>query len=530
MRTLLNQLLPRLGLWLGLSVFLLILFLPTPDGLTPQGKRMIAVTLLMAILWVTEAVPIAVTALLPIPLFPLLGIMASKQATLSYANHLVFLFLGGFMIAIAIERWNLHQRIALSTLLILGPKPKRIILGFMLITAFLSLWISNTSTVMMIYPIAMAVVMQVYKDSDKERDKAKFGLILMLSIAYAASVGGIGTLIGTPPNILMAGVMGDLFSEAPDISFVSWMIFALPFALLFLFIIWSFLCHILFPKTLAKVPLTNKTTSMLKDDLKELGPMSVEEKRVLAVFLCAALLWLFRAPLTLGSLTIPGWSSLFSYATYLHDSTVAMTMGLLLFFIPKGGNTIQPDDSLSHHDTNLLSWHVFEEKTPWGVLLLFGGGFALAAGMKESGVSTWIGSKLAASIETPGWVIVLLICLLITFLTEITSNTATASLVLPILAALAITKGLHPYLLVIPATLSASCAFMLPVATPPNAIVFGSGWVSIKQMARVGFLINLIGAILISAYVYLLGGSILNFDPCKAPDWGKNQEESLELK
>ena len=489
----------------GLIFFLTILLMPLPEGMTPSGKRLLAISALMACWWIGEGTAIAVTALLPLILFPLLGIMSSKQVAPNYANHFVFLFLGGFMIALAMEKWNFHKRLALWIISLIGTGLNRIVLGFMTAAAFLSMWISNTATTMMLLPVGMAVVRQVAEQSTldgrhdeitKRQVAESLGLVLMLGLAYSASIGGVGTLIGTAPNIVFAGFYKKLYPENPEISFVEWMVMAIPVVILFIPIVWVYLCRFVAPISLNRIKFAEGNRDIITNELTALGKITRPEKMVACVFALTALLWIFRKPLVLGSTTMPGWSNLFSNPEMLHDSTVAMIMGTLLMLLParfgKGKVASNKDEYF------LLDWNTVETRMPWGILLLFGGGFALASGFIKTGLTGWIGDQLTGLSSFPLWVVILFVCLGITFLTELTSNTATSTMILPVMGAAAVAANFHPLALMLPATLSASFAFMLPVATPPNAIVFGSGWVTIPAMSRAGFALNLIGAILIT--------------------------------
>ena len=495
----------------GLILFSIILLMPVPEGMTFSGKRLLAVIALMACWWIGEGTAIAVTALLPLILFPLLGIMSSKQIAPNYANHFVFLFLGGFMIALAMEKWNFHKRLALWIIVLIGSGVKRIVLGFMMASAFLSMWISNTATTMMLLPVGMAVVGQVARQSTLNGRNDKFseqqviesmGLVLMLGLAYSASIGGIGTLIGTAPNIVFAGFYKNLYPDNPEISFMEWMTMAIPVVIIFIPIVWVYLCKFVSPVPLGQIEFSKSNGNIIKRELTSLGTITRPEKMVACVFSVTALMWIFRKPLELDSITIPGWSSLFSNPEMLNDSTVAMIMGILLMLIPVhfGGGAIDNDK----RGQFLLDWKTVETRMPWGILLLFGGGFALAAGFTKTGLTGWVGDQLTGLSSFPLWVVVLCVCLIITFLTELTSNTATSTIILPVMGAAAVVAGFHPLTLMLPATLSASFAFMLPVATPPNAIVFGSGWVTIPTMSRAGFALNLIGAALITTFALLL--------------------------
>ena len=498
----------------GVAVFNLILLLPPPEGLSETGQRMLAVTLLMAILWIGEGTSLAVTALLPLVLFPLFGILPSKLVALNYSNHLIFLFLGGFMIAMAMEKWNFHKRLALWIISLVGTEPQRIILGFMVATAFLSMWISNTASTMMMLPVAMAVVRQIALDASlngekntvtRETTEKGLGLVLMLGLAYSASIGGVGTLIGTAPNIVFAGLYKNMFPDNPEISFFDWMVLAIPIVMVFIPLVWVYLCRFVSPLPLKKI--SAGSHEIIQRELEDLGPINRAEKIVAMVFCLTAFLWIFRQPISMGVFTLPGWSGLFEQAKYLHDSTVAMAMGILLCLIPVNGT--QGMELNGKREWFILDWQTVQSKTPWGILILFGGGFALASGFGATGLDNWIGSKLTHLAGMPLWMVVLSICLSVTFLTELTSNTATTTMILPILAMAAVAASVHPLLFMIPATLSASFAFMLPVATPPNAIVFGSGWVSIPKMSRAGLFLNLLGASIVTGVVLFLVGRLM---------------------
>ena len=442
--------------------------------------RVAAVATLLAILWLTEAAPIAVTALLPIVLFPTLGVTTVEEATAPYANSIVFLFMGGFIIAFAIERWNLHRRIALTVLSRVGAREDRQIGGFMIATAALSMWVSNTATVALMLPVALSIVPRG-PDGDVEPTKRLFATALMLSVAYGASGGGIATLIGTPPNAFLAGFMQETYGVR--IGFAQWMLLGVPLALVMLLATWLLLTRRLFPVGRAELP---GARAAIREQLAALGPASTAEKRVAVIFATTAVLWMTR----------PLLSSQFP-ALQLSDTTIAIAAALSLFLVPNG----------MEKGRYLLTWE-YAERLPWGVLLLFGGGLSLAAAVAGSGLAAWIGGELTSLGGMPVFVLVLAVTTLIIFLTELTSNIATAATFLPLVAALAVGLGQPPLLLAIPAVLGASFAFMLPVATPPNAIVFGSGFVTIPQMVRAGFWLNLIGIVAIIGLVYVLKGPV----------------------
>jgi sodium-dependent dicarboxylate transporter 2/3/5 len=501
------------GLFSGLTVFFLLLFFIPEAAMPAAARRMAAIASLMAVWWITEAIPIPVTALLPIFLFPLLKIMTTAAVTKNYGHHLIFLFLGGFIIALTIEKWNLHKRIALTIVHIIGTNQRSIILGFMIATAFLSMWISNTATTMMMVPIGLAVISQMRTESADlkfKRGDNNFALALMLAIAYAAGIGGIATIIGTPPNVVFLGILKSNFPAAPEISFVQWMLFALPFTIVFLPITWLYLVYIAAP-----VKKNNETlkSDIIKNELKSLGSPGRAEKLTLTIFIATGLLWLFRADLDLGSIKISGWASLLGLKGYIQDSTVAVIMAVLTFLIPTG-------EKQEGKTQMLMDWE-WAKRLPWGILLLFGGGFALANGFQESGLTQWLGEQLKAFHYLPLVVIIVFACVMAVFTTEFTSNTATASTLLPVLAGLSLAIEINPMILMIPATISCSTAFMLPVATPPNAIVFSSGYIRMKDMVRIGAMVNLLGLILIIVTMLLLAGPVFGIAWDQLPTWIK---------
>jgi sodium-dependent dicarboxylate transporter 2/3/5 len=472
------------------------------DPAHPEVTRTAAVALLMAVWWITEVIPLAVTSLLPFVLFPALSIMNGKTVAPIYFNHVIFLFMGGFLVALAMQRWNLHRRIALTTLLIFGAKPKSILLGFMVATAFLSMWISNTATTMMMVPIVLAVILRL-EESAGGKEIRRYSIGLFLGVAYSASAGGIATLIGTPPNLSFVRILAITFPDAPEISFASWLLFALPISLTLLLMIWLLLSFLFCPQEIKGID-----RQVFIDQHRALGPFGYEEKIVLVDFLLLAALWMFRADITLGGVVIPGWSSLFEHPAFLNDGTVAIAMSILLFLIP----------ARSEPGKQILDWDT-ASKLPWHIILLFGGGFALASGFKESGLAAWLGGRLEGLSNLHPLLLVAAVCLLITFLTELTSNTATAEILLPVLAALAVALRLNPLLLMIPGTISCSLAFMLPVATPPNAIIFGTDRLQVSDMARAGFVLNLVGTVTVVLGIWFLGRVVLGIDLADMPVW-----------
>ena len=496
----------RLGLALGVLLFLALLLAPAPSGMNEATQKTAAVAALMATWWLTEAVHIAVTSLLPIALFPFLGILSAQEVAANYANHIVFLYIGGFVIALAMERCNLHKRIALNTIRRIGTRPSRLTLGFMIATAFLSMWISNTATTMMMLPIAVAVVGQLAglseidgtsDEATQARVKRSFGIILLLGIAYSASIGGVGTIIGTPTNVAFLGYLADAFPDMPEIAFLDWMLMAVPIVIVFLPIAWVYLCRYAGDLALDEITFRG-STDVIRTEIEKLGAMTRAEKMVTAVSSTTALLWITRKPIAIGNLTLPGWSQLIDHAPLLQDSTVAMAMATLLFMLPSG----RPDE-------RLMDWDTVSRGMPWGVVFLFGGGFALAHAISANGLAEWIGGHLAVLAGVPIWVLVPLSCLLAVTMTEMTSNIATVLMISPVIAATAAEIGVAPYLLLIPSAIMASFAFMLPVATPPNAIVFSSGWITMGRMFRVGVLLDIIALAVVPLMVFLLGGPIL---------------------
>ncbi len=483
----------------------LIIFPGLLDPQKPVVAYMAGIAILMAVWWMTEIVPLAVTALLPVALFPLLGIMNGKAVAGTYFNHIIFLFIGGFLMALAMEKWDLHRRIALRLLLWIGLSPSKILLGFMLTTAFLSMWVSNTATSMMMVPILLSIIakMEALNSSTAIKQMEKG---LLLSIAYAASIGGVATLIGTPPNLSFARIFKIYFPDGPEISFAQWLLFALPLSIILLIVTYVYLYMIFFKNNRVNFS-TGRT--VIQKEYRQLGPMQYEEKWVLALFITLALLWLFRRPIDLGVLTIPGWSSLFQHPKWITDGNVAILMGALLFLIPAKNQ---------HKSYFLMDWHT-AERIPWGIILLFGGGFALASGFKVSGLSAFIGQHLSGLQELHPILILLLIVLTITFLTELTSNTATVETFLPILAAMAVAIQVNPLFLMIPATIAGSFAFMLPVATPPNAIVFGSKKLRIADMMKTGFWLNLIAIVILTLVAYLYMCWVFDIDLQHMPGW-----------
>lgn len=488
------------GLILGPLLFLVMFFCPTPPGMEPAAQRMAAVALLMATWWMTEAVPIPATSLLPIPLFPFLGIMHTKKAAAPYASHLIFLFMGGFLIALAMQRWNLHRRIAMNIVKIVGFSPSRLILGFMVATGALSAFVSNTATAVMMMPIGLAIIAHVVEEGTREGlDKIhdfsnfNFGLNLMLGIAYSASIGGIATLIGTPPNTVLAGYLQKTYGY--EISFAGWMMVGVPLVCVMIPACWLWLIKVANPMKLKKVP---GGRDLIDKELKEMGSMTKGERITGTVFVLTALAWIFRKKL----------GFMFPDPSLITDAAIGMAGGLLLFVIPVN----------LRKNKFALNWE-WASKMPWGVLILFGGGLSMAGGFKATKLAEWIGSQVGLLENAPVLILIFAVATLIIFLTELTSNTATSAMVMPILSAVAVGLGQNPLLLVVPAAIAASCAFMLPVATPPNAIVFGSGYVTIPQMAKSGFGLNILGILVTVVLTYFVVIPIFGIEIGVLPDW-----------
>ncbi|MGB5352036.1 MAG: DASS family sodium-coupled anion symporter [Woeseia sp.] len=474
-----------IGLLLGPLLALLMLLSDAPTGLSQAAWHTAAMGILMATWWATEAVPIAVTALLPLVLFPLLGIADIQATSAPYANKVIYLFLGGFIVALAMQRWNLHRRIALTILQHAGGDGRSLVGGFMLASALLSMWVMNTSTTMMLLPIAVSIIAVVHDtvDSLDNKGKENFQFALLLGVAYASTIGGMATLVGTAPNAMMAAFLLDNYDTSID--FASWMMVGVPLAIVMLPLAWLTLTRWVF---LVDFKTSGEGRAALKAMKDDMGAISIPEKRVAIVFVLLALTWIFRPLLA----QLPGLAA-------LDDSGIAMAGAVALFLIPSGAKS----------DPLLIRWHD-AEKLPWSILLLFGGGLSLAGAVSQTGLAAWLGDALNAFGTLPLVMLVIIVASLIIFLTELTSNIATTATFLPVVGAIAIEAGIDPIVLTVPVTLAASCAFMLPVATPPNAIVFGSGMLTIPKMARAGFVLNLIGIVVVSTVAMTLAPKFLH--------------------
>ena len=494
----------RIGLILGLVLLVLMLILPAPDGLSDRAMRAGGVTLLMACWWMTEAIPISATALVPLAIFPLLGILDAKTTAVNYGHNYVLMLLAGFFIAKAFESHGLHRRIALVLINRIGTSRRRIVLSFMVATALLSMWIANVAGTLLMLPIALAVATKE-EEADSSSSGA-FALCLMLAVAHAASIGGTGSLVGTPPNMVFVGIVKTMYPGAPDISFFEWMQIGLPFVIVFIPITWAYLTwfHGISGQFAG-------SEEVIHSELQALGKTSPAEKRVMTVFVLTGLGWIFRKDLVFGPLTVTGWSSLLGVEDMVHDATVAVFSAVALFLIPTG--------SEQSGNRKLLTWPE-AQSVPWGVVMIVGGGYAIAKSFTETGLADWLGVQLAFIGILPMALIIILVILFMTFITEINSNTATANIFLPVLATMAVAGQMHPFLLMIPATFACSCAFMLPSGTGPNAVIFGSGKVTIPEMSKTGFWLNILSVVVLSIIMIAVAVPVLNLT-VDIPVWAR---------
>lgn len=466
-----HSLIKQVGLWLGPLAFLLMLLTSSAQEAMPREAWVVAgVGIWMATWWSTEAIPVAATAFIPLVSFPLLQVMPVKAVAQSYAHPTIFLFMGAFVLALAVEKWSLHRRIALTVLSKTGTDGRRLILGFMVAAALLSMWMTNTSTAMMLLPIAASVASMVAERSlgASGEEKRDFQVALLLALAYATTIGGMSTIIGTPPNVLLAGFVEETYGR--EIAFFDWMLIGLPLALALLPLGWLVLTRIAFR---VDIPASPDAAEVIRDMRAEMGLISAPERRVGLLFLVVVALWMLRK-----------WLNTVSGLEGLSDAGIVMAAGLLLFVIPSEKGSA----------SRLMDWEDVA-RLPWGVLILFGGGLALAAQVSGSGLAVWLGESLLPAANLGTLVLIVAAAGLVVFLTELTSNLATTATFLPVIAAIAAQSGIEPLVLCVPVTLAASCAFMLPVATPPNAIVFSSGVLSIPEMVRAGFLMNLVALV-----------------------------------
>lgn len=459
-------------------MFCMTIFFPAPTGLSIEAWHTAGIALLLAVYWATEVLPIPITSLLPVILFPAFGIMTMQESTTPYAASTIFLLLGGFIIATGLSRWNLHRRLALNILVRVGGQPASLIGGFMGATALISMWISNTASTIMMIPIALSLADEVARD--KPSDYQNFLLCIILGIAYSASIGGLGTIIGTPPNLFVVSYMKQIYGV--EISFINWMLFGVPVVVVMTFAAWWVLTQWAFSLNTQAMKIS---TGLIKNELVKMGRLSQPEKRLIMIFLFVAVAWIIRVPVqqNLGVLL------------WLNDAIIALSGAILMFIIPAG--------DVREKSAALLDWE-HASKIPWGVLLLFGGGLSLAAAIKSSGLAAWIGAGLSGFSGWPLMGVLFCLVILVIFLTELTSNTATTATLLPVLGVLAVASGIDPILLFAPTALASSCAFMLPVATAPNAVVYATGKVTIAQMANAGFKLNLIAIVIVTVLSYAL--------------------------
>ena len=510
-----------------LAFSLLLLLLPTPTGMTPAAHRLVSVAVLMAGLWVTQAVPLAATSLLPLALFPLFGIQTAEDTSKAFVEDVLFLYVGGMILALGIERWNLHRRIALNIVSIVGVSPRRMVFGFGAASFGLSMWISNTACTMLMLPIGLAML-KILDDSDGDGDKngtdptatsrrsAALAVPLLLMLAYASSLGGMATLVGTPTNSAAVGIYRNQLPDAPEIYFSQWFLACVPISMIYFAAVWFMLVR--------KLPAASSSdlelAAGLRQRLNALGPMTRPEFRMLVLFSITAVLWVTREPLKFGSVelfsgwyqqyvqaiswismrlgTAPGGAQIFAGKRFISDATVAIAMASLLFFLPSGTRDAR------QRSIPLMDWKT-AHRLPWDMILLFGGGFALASGFKATALDKWLGATLQAPLsEVPGWLVIAILCLALTMLTELTSNVATVNAIIPTVLALAAPLDMDPRMLFVPATLACSCSFMLPVGTPPNGIVFSTGRIPMRQMAIQGLWLNLIGIPILTVATYVL--------------------------
>lgn len=490
----------KITIAVGPLLFVVVLTFFRPDPENPAVGRTLAVAVLMAYYWLTDAIPMSATALLPIVLLPFLGVMESGKIAPLYINDIIFLFIGGFLIATAMEKWNLHRRIALRIIFSVGKSPAWLLFGFMAASWLLSGWVSNTATTLMMVPIVMALAAK-FEESGGASARA-FTVCLLLGIAYAASIGGMATLIGTAPNLSLARIFQQTFPDAPPITFFRWMTFAMPVSMVLALLVFLYLRRFV----LGRTPL-NVDRAVVRDEYRSLGPMSREEKIVFYLFCTFIVLIVTRADVVAGGATLRGWASRLGVEEFVTDGAVSIAVAFVLFLIPAqkregfilGGGAIN--------------------RLPWDIIILLGGGFALAKAFQVSGLSAYLGGQLSVLAGLHPLLLVVGVCALITFLTELTSNTATTQVVLPIIASMSVALGINPLFLMVPVTMTASCAFMLPVATPPNAIVFGTHRLEVRQMARVGLVLNLIGIVIISLAMYFIGRRVFGINLDTPPGW-----------
>ncbi len=487
------------GLLGGIVFLIVILMLPVPAGMSPAARNAGAVALLMAIWWITEAIPVYATAFLPMVLFPLLKILPAGATAVNYGHDLVLMMISGFFIAKAIEAQNLHKRIALVLIKALGTSRPRILLSIMIASAFLSMWIANVTAALMMLPIGLAIIT---KEETLGNANPKFGTSIMLGIAYAASIGGVATLIGSPTNLIYVGIMAKLFPTAPPISFFEWLKMGIPVLIIFLPLIWYYLVH--FFKIKGSIP-GNK--ELIEEELKAMGKMSVGERRVMYIFFITVFGWVFREGFTFDQTVIPGWASLLGVSEFVQDSTVGMFSALLLFMLPAGNKK------------RLLDWKT-ASSIPWGVGVIVGGGYALATSFKTTGLADWLGNQLVFISSYPTLIVLIIVVGVVLLFTELNSNTATANIFLPVLASMAVAGSINPMLLMVPATFACSFVFIMPAGTGPNTVVFGSNRLTVPDMAKAGIWLKLVSMIILPLVLYVLIIYVFGID-LALPVWAK---------
>lgn len=485
------------GLLSGISVLVIGLMSPVPEGMSIAARNVGLVSILMAIWWMTEAIPIYATAFLPMALYPLLGILPAGDTAINYGHDFVLMMISGFFLAKAIEAQNLHKRIALVIIKTLGTSRPIILMSIMLATAFMSMWIANVTAALLMLPIGLALVV---KEEELSGGRSSFGTVLMLGIAFSASIGGTATLIGSPTNMIFSGVLAKMFPLAPSISFFTWMKIGLPLVVIFLPLVWFYLVRLY--KVKDSMP---GSKQMMRNELTAMGSMSKGESRVLIIFILTTIGWIFREDIVIDSFTIPGWSTLLGLEKYVHDSTVGMLAAMLLFMISAGNNS------------RLLDWKSAGQ-IPWGVGVIVGGGYAMASGFKATGLAEWLGYQLAFISGYPTFVVIFIVVGFILFFTEINSNTATANIFLPVLASMAVAGNMNPLLLMIPATFACSFVFIMPAGTGPNTVIFGSNRITTPELARAGIGLKLISMVLLPLALYFLIEFFLGYDKT-IPEW-----------
>lgn len=488
-----------IGFFLGIAVLLGIYLSPEVEGLSNEAKNASAVALLMAIWWITEAIPISATAFVPMVLFPIMGIMPAGDTAINYGHDLVLMMISGFFLAKAIEVHNLHKRIALFIIKTLGTSRRKILLSMMLATAFISMWIANVTAALLMLPIGLAIIA---KEESYADHTGKFGIGLMLAIAYSASIGGTATLIGSPTNLIFSGVMAKMFPEAPLISFTEWFKLGFPLVIIFLPVVWYYLTR--YFKISGSIP---GNRDVISKEYVALGKMSTAEKRVSIVFLITSLGWIFRESIVMGQFTIPGWSNLLGLDGFVQDSTVGMFAAMLLFLIP------------ANKEKRLLDWKQASQ-IPWGVGVIVGGGYAVATAFKVTGLAEWMGLQLVFISAYPDLIVLFIIVGVILIFTEMNPNTATANIFLPILASMAVAGNINPLLLMVPATFASSFAFMMPAGTGPNTVIFGSNRITVPEMAKCGLGMKVISLIFLTLVLYFLIIPMMGMDGTM-PEWAK---------